>query len=147
MRMKMSGVPDVSINKILKLKQKRENNGKIANFVIGDKNIVVIGKDQYLWSIKLMRLSMAHNLKHQHQFISASMLNMNININDIIFDNDIICIHSIVNSDRNKIPGAVDSCIFAGKKILLSSSSLDDIQNTFSENWESIDNNFEVMKV
>lgn len=147
-RMRQAGMPNIPINRVLKLKNKKDTPERIANFVIGSKNVVVIGKDHYLWVFKMMRLSMAHNLTYAHKFVSASEINMpGYYTNDLIFDNDIICIHSIANCDKNKVHAVVAYCLSANKKILLSSSSLDDIQNTFTENWESIDNNFEVMKV
>lgn len=118
-----------------------------AKFVLQNKNTVIIGDNHYNYAIKLMRLSVAHNYTYAHKMCSMAEIDRILfSVSDFIFEGDILCIHSI--SGENKMVNAVISNLLTSHKtVLLSSRSVDDIHNSLADIWESVDSNFEVMKV
>jgi len=147
-RMSNCGIPCNIDSKALKTKKFAD---KIMSFLEGKTNLAIIGEEHYSWAVKISKLKLANNINEEIVFISCNQV---LTSYMRLFDTSIIravVVHSIheMESENQKvhISAFIDHLLTQNVQVLISANSLKDVSSAFSKNIDSIDKNFEVMKV
>lgn len=135
---------------------RKQDRKKVSDFLDGKMNLVILGEKHYYYSLKIMRLKLAKCVSCTMYNFSANYLLSYINTPaKFIFDKfnnyptvAITMINDVSYRYKILLSSIVDFLLADNRRLLLSSAlNSDGFSDVFSYNWDSMDNNFEVISL
>ena len=144
--MKKFGVPDD--NMVNKIKVTKKSKSCVSKFITGKANLLVIGKDNYSYCVRLMRLRYVTDMGIIMKWIPQSAISYDMINKDKADVKALVNLYEEETVTRKQMVGnLVNRTLMQGSQMLIGVHNVDDLESTFPYDLDSIENNFEVWKL